>query len=344
MTATDRTDIGDKELLKLVDGGYANRVAKMLELRNSQASLATVFERAVTDFRTIKRNRGHSKILMSCIDLGLDPMTRADWMNQPLICTASMYGNLRIVSYIAEHVGLADCPFVRASIGDVEFLKELDASSLKDLRDENGFCLMHYAVGSGLGRIDDESGKQQEETCKFLIEQDVPTDLVVENNIGITPALLCAWFCGSPDIMQMLIDAGEVNVGGLHQAIEFAFEPHQRNGEPFSRVADVILKNGFDINSIRPDQNRTVLHGSANRGSTTAVTWLLDNGADPNVLDDQQRTPLHSAAVRNSHASVAQLLIAAGANVELADANGKTALHLAEEEGRKKVAEFLRIQ
>ena len=309
--------------------------------------LGAVFERAVTDFRTVKHNDGHQQILQFCIDKGLDPLARVDWMKQPAICTAAMYGNIELIEYVANGVGLPEDPFVRASVGDVQYLKTFAESKgddgekvISELRDENGFNLLHYATASGLGRTNADYKSKLESTCKFLIECGVATNLVVENEIPLTPALMCAWFGGNPDIMQKLIDAGQIKINELHQAVEFAFEPHQRSGEPFEKVANVILKNGFDINSIYPAQKRTLLHGSSNRGSIEAVKWLLKNGADPNKLDDEGRTSLHSAAIRNSHTSVVKLLVDHGADTSVADNAGNTASDLAKAKGRDKVVSF----
>jgi len=222
----------------------------------------------------------------------------------------------------------------------VDVLKS-SRKSFEALRDVNGFNLLHYATASGLGRRDQGHRERQREVCRILIDQKVPTDAVVDNEIELTPALLCAWFCGDAKVMQMLIDAGQIDVSRLHQAVEFAFEPHQRSGDPHVECAEVILKAGFDLNSIRADQGRTLLHGSANRGSTTAVKWLLESGADPNVRDLEGRTALHWAAIRNSHASVVKLLLVAGVDRNLKDDCGKTALELAQANGRQAVVKVL---
>src|SRR4051794_41946787 len=49
-------------------------------------NLAYIFDRAVTDFRTVKRKPGHLRILQWCIDRGLDFDARAGWMNQSVVC------------------------------------------------------------------------------------------------------------------------------------------------------------------------------------------------------------------------------------------------------------------
>src|SRR5262245_24392471 len=96
---------------------FRRRAATMASL-----DLAYVFDRAVTDFRTVKRRPGHQRILKWCIENGLDPATRAGWMNQPVACLAAQYGNNPIVELMRTR-GLPDNPFVRASIGDLDYLR-----------------------------------------------------------------------------------------------------------------------------------------------------------------------------------------------------------------------------
>lgn len=344
-----KTDRNVRQLAKL--GHYAE--LKRLWDDGARFDLATVFERAVTDFRSVKRTSGHLDILRFCIDHGLDVESRADWLGQPIICSAAMYGNNAIIDYMRTKE-LPRNPFVRASIGDIDCLQQLTDSltqgkknatkknrNLSELIDANGFNLLHYAAGSGLGRSDDGMKDSLLRTCEMLVAQGVDTSLSVENEIAITPVLMCAWFGGNPAVIKLLIESKEVDVAGLHQPVEFTLEPHQRSGEPFHDVAAAILDHGFNINSIRPDQGRTLLHGSSHRASTQAVGWLLQNGADPNATDDQRRTPLHLCALRNTHGSVASLLVRNGADADAVDKSGKTALDYARENNRKRVAEIL---
>ena len=312
--------------------------------RGHRAKVGHILERAVVDFRTVRRNEGHATILKWCIDQGFSLMQRVDWMNQPVICSISMYGNGPIAEYaVKKQPDLVDDPFVAASLARIDVLKS-SKEELTNLRDVNEFNLLHYATASGLGRNDQGHRERQREVCQFLIDQNVSTDAEVETEIKLTPALFCAWFCGDAEIMKLLIDAGQIDVSRLHQAVEFAFEPHQRSGDPHVECAEVILNAGFDLNSLREDQGRTLLHGSANRGSKTAVKWLLEQGADPISRDVDQRTPLHAAATRNTHTSVIELLLEFGADRDAVDEDGKTALELATANGREKVANLLSIK
>ena len=91
-------------------------------------------------------------------------------------------------------------------------------------------------------------------------------------------------------------------------------------------LARWLVANGADL-AAADTWGNTVLHSRADsRRSSIAV--LLQLGADPRIRNDRAGTPLHAAA-RSSNARNAELLIAAGAEVDALDADGLTPLELA---------------
>jgi ankyrin repeat protein len=141
--------------------------------------------------------------------------------------------------------------------------------------------------------------------------------------------------------MRLLVERGGLKSERFHQTLEHTLEPHQRSGEPFYPIAELLVRrSGVDLND-RGNQGRTLLHGAANRGTLKAVRWLLEHGADPNALDEHGRSPLHVCARRNTSTSVVRLLIEAGSDIGARDASGNTALDYAVENKRVKVVAFL---
>jgi len=316
------------------------------ELRRSAASidnldLAYIFDRAVTDFRTVKRNRGHQQVLQWCIDQGLEFGARAGWLNQSVVCLAAAHGNNEIVEYMMRK-GLPNDPFTRASVGDVDFLES--SASQHDLsgrKDENEFNLLFNCAQSGLGRCDEGMKRHLTRVCRLLLDHGVSPLHEVENELPVFPAFLCASSGGNENVMRLLLDNGGLTAERFHQVLEHSLEPHQRSGEPFYHIGELILEQGFNINEMRAVQGRTLLHGSASRGTVKAVNWLLQNGANPNASDRGARTPLHVCAERNTSTSVIKLLIDAGSDLNARDSSGKTPLDYAREKSRAKIVEYL---
>lgn len=85
---------------------------------------------------------------------------------------------------------------------------------------------------------------------------------------------------------------------------------------------------------------KTPLHQAVTSGSTRAVQWLIDRGADVNARDGTGMTPLHVAAWWTSTERAKQLL-AAGADLEARDAFGDTPLHVAAMQGRGAMTLYL---
>ena len=302
--------------------------------------LSRVFELAVTDFRTVKRNPGHQKILQWCLDNGLSYKARMGWLNESLVCLAARFGNNPIISSLLDHDFPEDL-FDRSAIGDSGYLSRAACQcELSKQRDTNGFNLLFSCAASGLGLNDDHVRSRLVEVCQFLLDQGVSPVEEICVDIPIFPAFLCASFGGNVEVMKLLLDHGGIRLERFHQTLEHSLEPHQRSGEPFYHIAKLIIEHGFDLNS-RSSHGRTLLHGAANRGTINAVRWLLQNGADPNGLDELGRTPLHVCAERNMSTSVARMLLEAGSDLNATDTTDRTALDYARQKKRVKIVAYL---
>lgn len=91
--------------------------------------------------------------------------------------------------------------------------------------------------------------------------------------------------------------------------------------------ARVLIDHGASVNSLG-DSGQTPLTFLCARSEAfhAEIDMLLQNGAEPNVMDSNNQTPLISA-IRNKHLEIVQLLITQGANVNLPDKRGSTPLH-----------------
>ncbi|EKX35587.1 hypothetical protein GUITHDRAFT_60413, partial [Guillardia theta CCMP2712] len=112
------------------------------------------------------------------------------------------------------------------------------------------------------------------------------------------------------------------------------------------KLADIerLISNGINVNESNYDL-RTALHLAACEGHEDVVKYLLSKSADVNCRDRLGRTPLCDALLCTAAAKgdVSQLraLIRNSANPDAADADRRTALHLAASNGETTVLDYL---
>lgn len=93
-------------------------------------------------------------------------------------------------------------------------------------------------------------------------------------------------------------------------------------------LMDDLLAHGVPVDVPHPLRHTTALMEATRRGNTATVHWLLARGATPALLcGTPLATPLH-CAIGLHHTVVAMLLMNAGGNLAMADAKGRTPLHV----------------
>lgn len=148
---------------------------------------------------------------------------------------------------------------------------------------------------------------------------------------------------GNAPLARLLLERGALPNDG--ESTYHAAE-HDHRG-----VLEVLREHGADFSSAHPHWGNTVLFYLAGWREPSPIaatalrgaTWLLEHGADPNVTSGATReTPLHRIADHGGTPEFARVLCAHGADVNLARADGRTALDLAQRGGHEAIAAFLR--
>jgi len=104
-----------------------------------------------------------------------------------------------------------------------------------------------------------------------------------------------------------------------------------------------LLDEGADINArfINAEGFTTLMMAVKKKENTQATAWLLERGADPDVRNFSGRSALHLAA-RDGRTEQVKLLLAEGAAVNMRDERGDTPLQYAHNANHKIVERMLR--
>ena len=163
-------------------------------------------------------------------------------------------------------------------VGDISMMKLLVAhfSETWSTLSNNGRSPLHTAALSGRKRVVD-----------FLLAE-CNYECNVQDCCGSTPLMECIRSGHGGQLVQILINKGHtltnVDVLGrncLHVAAH--------SGEA-DIIRDLIIDHGMEPNEPSGHLNLTPLHWAALEGQTRAILCLLENGANPHILDDKGRT------------------------------------------------------
>jgi hypothetical protein len=154
--------------------------------------------------------------------------------------------------------------------------------------------------------------------------------------------LLCACGHGNFELAKACIEKGaDANEGDEFDLPLALVCTRKTLNIPLARL---LLDNGADVNKPDPDDGLVgsdlVLHRACERNMLEVALFLLDNGADPELRDREGNTALHHAAIAGN-VQIAGLLLDRGADICAKVRYGYEAVHLAAQNKQWWMCQFL---
>lgn len=282
--------------------------------------------------------KGDLKLCSYLIQKGANMNKKIEKFHQTPLHEATWKGHLHIVKHLVEEgadIGIKDyegsnalhMACRRGHLGIVKFLLEQKGSKL-NCSDKRGNTALHLAViGCGLenGKYKDEKKKNDFEIIPFksfrkkricLMDKrttvksdtnkphsnchqrylDIAKELIkkraevnMKNQDGATPLHL-AVMEGHLDLTKVLLDAGaKIKDKEKNNAIHLATSTDQ------SEILKLVInENKSKLNDQNADKN-TPLHLALNIGNIDIIRILIDNGANINIKDNEGKTAVQLA-------------------------------------------------
>ncbi|KAH8696299.1 putative ankyrin repeat-containing protein [Talaromyces proteolyticus] len=205
--------------------------------------------------------------------------------------------------------------FFNASVsGDMQAIQEvltsgeIDINACPDYMDWEGATALHQAAEHG-----------HLELVRLLISHGAEIERRDHSPVGPKTALHIAAHNEHLAIVQELIQNGaDVTTRGEMGGplLNFVLWNIRSVSDKIYEIIDLVLSQGYDINSWYMDMGGTVLHQASEIGDLTLIRFLVDRGADCNYTAPtyEDYTVLHSA-VTYKQIDACRLLIELGAQV-----------------------------
>ena len=157
-------------------------------------------------------------------------------------------------------------------------------------------------------------------SIRFLLEHGA--NPAMKNHSGFTPFGLALTF-GNTDMADFLRTITDVNKTNSSEELNIALVKAIRGD--WSALS-ALIDYGADVNFVE-ESGDSVLMDAVNRGNPTwLIQKLIDAGADVNFINKSGDSVLMKATHSNNSAQIVKLLIDAGVNINATDKLGKSAL------------------
>lgn len=209
---------------------------------------------------------------------------------------------------------VTDDPFLVLTSGRRnDYLTYIEFPSRLTHQDTQGRTPLFYAIQYG-----------DEKLIKELIY--LGSDVNTTDINGATPLLLALEYSTS-EICHFLLQKGAIPVGqssGGETPLTLAVKGHSLH------LTEALIRNGAAVDPANRQDSPLLL--LVQQEKMEGALFLLNSGADPNIINEEGTTPLH-AAIQVGNRLLAKELISAGADPSITDADGLTPEELARQLG-----------
>lgn len=211
--------------------------------------------------------------------------------------------------------------------GDIEIVNEI-ANKGADIhiKDKNGRSALMWA--------------NNEDVIQELIKRGATIN--DSDNDGFTPLILAIENERNSAALQLIKQGAQVN-----HTTKSGLTPLMIAAKEFNcEMVAALMENGADINAKNDDEKTALMltkdKKSDKEGFEEMALLLIENGADfSSVADDEDFEELLIFAIKNQNPLIALKLIDSGANLNITDREGKTALMWAAEKGYQELVQAL---
>ena len=274
------------------------------------------------------------------IDEGCD-VNKLNSNNENVAHFAARNNSQKVMDYViekgvdinAQTTGKKETPLFYAIRGNSKeiFEKLLNADADIELENEDGETPIFAAI-----RVNNQEFVEQ------LLKKNAKLDK--KNKKGETPYMLAIQNEDSPIASMILQNEAltsieKQSVMTICNEAETAGNIHKRNYEETFAVlfdycvednANALLENIDDIDvNTQCFDGETLLHCAVESNSINCVKALLEHGADPNLQTTTFMEPPLHIAIQNGNADICDALIEGHADIEVANAEGESAIFIA---------------
>jgi ankyrin repeat protein len=317
-----------KPIMDAAYNGDAKRVRELIAAGADPNVLSSTphrhrpLHRAIERRATFPRDERHEAVVKVLLEAGADPKLRGTHGKHTALQLAAI-DSPRFVPMLVDRFKPLDLfhAVVLCDAKRVAAVLQKDPSAAKRA-DENDWSPLHYCAASAMGLGDSRRLKAQLRIAEMLLEAGADVNATYTYG-GEWPIPVLFYACGyhdNPAMTELLMRRG-ANPYDQESVYHASDEGHDACLAVIERLADR-KKLAAECSRCLASQ----LHWKHTRG----LPWLLAHGANPNELHPRHGdNALHAAVKAGCGEKVIRLLLDAGADPRVKNAEGKTAAQLA---------------